>query len=905
MKKILLPVLATTAVSSLATADNNKPNIVFLLIDDLGWGELGPYGNTFNETPNINRMASEGVMFTNAYAASTVSSPTRACFYTGQYSPRHRIGDFLAENNDNYLEPDKHVTINRALKAAGYTTGMLGKWHLDTEFVNNYGGPYKHGYDWVFGTETSYIAGGDYFYPYDKISTITTGTAGEFLTDRLCNEAMTFIENNKNNPFFLSIQLYSVHMTVEAPAYLVTKYRNKYDAKYGAGASEYFETSSPRHAGLPDNPYLAGMIEKIDDNVGKIIQKFKDLGIDNNTIFILTSDNGGDIPVGNNGGLRECKTWLYEGGIRVPLIIRYPGKCDENIKTNVPVNTIDYYPTFLELANNATTSQLLDGVSITPLFKENGVLERDELYWWYPAGNREWNARKGCVLRKGDFKLLYRYALGPNRYELYDLKNDPFETTNIVNSNAAKFNELKAKLDAWMEEMELPKWQPGIEVPIFDFESELPEKWGTNGNPTNNQHNEDHVNFTIVENPDKSGINTSDKVGKFKRLKNGLWWAYAWFNFPDTYIAASNEKPQYLHVMVRKPLKSVVCVQLTGNNNASTNEILKTNKLENEWEDMVFEIIHPNFYKQIQFKADFVNASGRLTDDIDIYFDNIIVNDDPTPRGGSLDDDNKTYMITNFENGFFGTNGTNGNDGTNGPKADPDNFLIVNNPFKSDVNDSEKVGLFKRKKIGLWWSYAWFTFNNVIIENTPKYLHIMVNKPVISTICAQVKDRHAQPASNTGEILSNAQSKVNEWEDIVFEIRNTGDYCYFEFKPDFVQSPAPSVRLENDINIYFDDIVLNNDPTPRSFITSNRKQTSDFEKNIYVYPTITSGMIDVINPGADITHIRIYDRNGLLLLEKQQRQAQFRVDLSGYPSGLYFLNVTDKETSRSFKIVKV
>lgn len=164
MKKILLPLLATSAVLPVALADNDKPNIVFLLIDDLGWGELEPYGNTFNETPNINRMASEGVTFTNAYAACTVSSPTRACFYTGQYSPRHGIGDFLSENDDNYLEPDKHVTVNEALKNAGYATGMLGKWHLDTDFVVNNGGPYKHGYDWVFGTETSYIAGGDYFY---------------------------------------------------------------------------------------------------------------------------------------------------------------------------------------------------------------------------------------------------------------------------------------------------------------------------------------------------------------------------------------------------------------------------------------------------------------------------------------------------------------------------------------------------------------------------------------------------------------------------------------------------------------------------------------------------------------------------------------------------------------------
>ena len=900
MKKALLPLLATASISQLALAEVEKPNIVFLLIDDLGWGELEPYGNTFNETPNINQMASEGVTFTNAYASSAVSSPTRACYYTGQYSPRHGVCDFLPENTKQYLDPAKHVTINEALKNAGYYTGMIGKWHLDTDFTENKGGPDKHGYDWVFGTETSYIAGGDYFYPYDKISTITTGVQNEFLTDRLCNEAIGFIEEHKDEPFFLSVQLYSVHMTVEAPTNLVTKYKNKYDAKYGAGASDYFETSSPKHGGLPDNPYLAGMIEKIDDNVGKIIQKFKDFGIDDKTIFIVTSDNGGDIPVGNNGGLRQCKTWLYEGGIRVPLIIRYPGVCDKNITSDVPVNTIDFYPTFLELADNATTTQLLDGTSIAPLFKENGTLARDEMYWYYPAGNSEWNARKACVVRKGDFKLIYRFALAPDRYELYNLKNDPFETTNLANSNLAKFNELKGLLDNWMVEMNLPKWQAGAETSIFDFETEFPLTWGTNGNPTNNMHNEDHVNFTIADNPDKSGINESDKVGKFRKLQNGLWWAYAWFNFPDTYIAASNEKTQYLHVMVRKPLKSTVCVQLVGYNNASTDEIQKTNKKENEWEDMVFEITHPNFYNSVQFKADFVNTSGHLTEDLDIYFDDIIVNDDPTPRGGTLEEDNRSYKIADFESGFFGTWGTNANDGINGVKEDHETFLIVDNPLKNDVNNSEKVALFERRQGGLWWAYAWFTFDNILVEETPRYLHVMVNKPLVSTICAQMKDRHASPSSNTGEIKSNAQTKTNEWEDIVFTIDKTGNYSYFEFKPDFVNPSSAT----SDIDIYFDDIVLNNDPAPRGKITGTGNKNITFS-GIQVFPMATSGIINIVNETLQTIKISIYDLNGSIMKEELLSGTHKYLNIASFATGLYILNASNTEMNQNFKIVKI
>ena len=902
MKKYLLPLLATASTAQLIAGTNEKPNIVFLMLDDLGWGELPVYGNTFNEMPNVEIMAQEGVTFTNAYACGPVSSPTRASLHTGQYTPRHGICDFLSEFTPKYLKPDEHVTMNEALKAAGYYTGLIGKWHLDRDFDENKGGPLHHGFDWVFGSETKYIGPGDYFYPYDKISTITDAEQNEFLPDRLCREAMKFMENHKDEPFFLSIQLYSVHMMLEAPEHLAAKYKQKYDDKYGAGKSAHFDTSSPRHAGAPDNPYMAGTLEKVDDNVGLIMQKLKDLGIDDNTIFIFYSDNGGHDIAANNGGLRGSKTWLYEGGIRVPLIVRYPGKCAEGITCDVPVTTVDFYPTFLELAGNATTTQLLDGVSITPLFQEEGTLERDEIYWYYAAGNAEWNPQKGCVIRKGDYKLLYRFALAPDFYELYDLKNDPYEQHNLINTEKEKAAELIAKLDTWMEEMKLPKWQSGVEAEIFDFENGFWDKWGTNGNPTNNPTNEDHINFTIVDNPDKSGLNTSDKVGKFRKLQNGLWWAYAWFDLPETYIAASEAKPQYLHIMVLKPLKSTVCVQLVGHNNASTYEIQKANKQINEWEDLVFEIVHPNFYNSIQFKADFVNASGRLTEDLEIYFDNIIVNDDPTPRGGTLENDNRAYKVADFENGFFGTWGTNGNDGINGVKEDHQTFSIVDNPLKNEVNNSEKAALFQRKKNGLWWSYAWFAFDNITVENPPKYLHVMVNKPIISTICAQMKDRHNQPSSNTGEIKSENQTSVNEWQDIVFKIDKAGDYSYFEFKPDFVNS-NPSVRLEDDINIYFDDIVLNNDPAPRTCITNKNNQL--FSNKFVVYPTITSGIVNVQSQQMGFFRLKVYNLTGHLITEDIIEKSNHKIDISNFMPGLYFINLSNKEISRNFKIMKI
>lgn len=909
--KKILSLLSSGLMMSLSLPANEKPNIVFLMIDDLGWGEFASYGNTFNETPNITALGAEGMTFTNAYSAGPVSSPTRASFHTGQYTPRHGICDYLPENSAHYLDPAKHTTVNEALKNAGYHTGLIGKWHLDTDFAENKGGPLAHGYDWVFGTETKYIAGGDYFYPYDKISTITTGTNGEFLTDRLCREAENFITDNKDRPFFLSIQLFSVHMTLEAPQDLVDKYKLKYEQKHGPGTSAYFDTTSPRHAGSPDNPYMAAMLEKIDDNVGSIIQKIKDLGLDDNTIFILYSDNGGDQYVANNGGLREAKCWLYEGGIRVPLIIRYPGKCLAGAVCETPVNTIDFYPTFLELAGNAATTQQLDGESIVPLF-QNGTLERDELYWYYPAGNAGWNNRKATVIRKGDYKLLLRFGLSPNHYELYNLKNDPGETTNLIATETTKATELKTKLHTWMVEMNIPTWTEDAESVIFDFESDFSGNYGTKGNltpppaATNDLEDVNHAYMIKVPNPFPEGINTTATTGKFKRSKDGYWWAFAWFDFPTVYIPASEATPMYLHVMVRKPIKSKVCVQLKGLNNASTYEIQTVNKRVNEWEDLVFEINSPNFYSMMEFKADFENAynppyPGRLSDDIEIYFDEIIVNSDPTPRGGNLEEDETEVVLTNFESGFKGRWGTNGNG--SGLAEDHDAFKIVENPYKSEKNNSDKVGVFERKVTGNWWAYAWFEFDTITIESTPKYLHVMVNKPIVSTVCAQMKDRHASPSANTGEIKSDAQILTNEWQDLVFKINNTGDFCYFEFKPDFVNA-IPSSRLMQNINIYFDDIVINNIPDPREHISTSIFSTKDHQLRLNVFPSVTSDFVTVVHEEELEVKLEVFNITGQVVALERLARPRTNIDLSAWQNGTYLFRLTAHDKTKVMKIMK-
>ncbi len=439
---------------TISTAAQQRPNIIFIMADDLGSAELGCYGNTFNETPNLDRLAGEGARFTQAYSAAPICSPSRAGIMTGRYPARVRITDFLDNNADRYLDPARSYTINRALAAAGYHTGIVGKWHLDTKFDHPKGNPKQHGFDEVIGSETKYIADGDYFYPYDKISTFDKGEEGEYLTDRQCSEAADFILRNKKKRFFLYLTFYSVHTRLDAPEELVKKYKAKFDAKYGEGKSEIlYGPQNQRHeADHLDNPYLAAMIERIDAGVGTVMETLKKAGLDKNTLVIFFSDNGGVWHLGNNGVLRAGKSWLYEGGVRENLIARWPSGIRPNTTIDTRVMATDFYPTFLELAQARGHREYLpDGKSIVPLLKGEKMEEREPFFWHYPSETGRWVNRMCSAVRDGDYKLLYFYKA--NRTELYDLRNDPSEQHDIAGQLSEKRDALKKKLDQWLKEV--------------------------------------------------------------------------------------------------------------------------------------------------------------------------------------------------------------------------------------------------------------------------------------------------------------------------------------------------------------------------------------------------------------------------------------------------------------------
>ncbi|MHC4659584.1 MAG: sulfatase [Planctomycetota bacterium] len=362
-----------TAVYTRPNGKAKRPNIIFILADDLGWSELGCYGNRFNETPHLDRLAQSGMRFTQAYACAPVCSPYRAGLMTGQYPLRVGITDYLRRNDPDYLRPQQQYTIAEALRDAGYTTGLIGKWHLMGDYRKRKGDPKLHGFTEVICSETQYIGPGYYYPPYKHLPQVEPRTPDEYLVERINQEAVDFIERNKDKPFFLYKSHYAVHTRLVGKPQLVEKYLRK----TGAGKGQ----KAPRN-----NVHLAAQLESLDEGVGMIMEKLEQLGLAENTIIIFTSDNGGETHVTSNAPLREGKSTLYEGGIRMPLVVSWPKRIKPRSVCNTPTMNIDFYPTLAQIAKaEIDPTQKIHGVSIVPLLKDpNSALTRDALYWHYP-----------------------------------------------------------------------------------------------------------------------------------------------------------------------------------------------------------------------------------------------------------------------------------------------------------------------------------------------------------------------------------------------------------------------------------------------------------------------------------------------------------------------------------------
>ncbi len=460
----------------------HKPSFVFFLIDDLGWKDLGCYGSTFYETPNIDRLAAQGMRFTSAYAACPVCSPTRASIMTGKYPARLGITDWIGapQKPTSYREglPLEEVTIAEALKEAGYATGYVGKWHLSSRGADRatyY--PDRQGFDINVGGDHS-GSPPTYFHPYAKggrsLETMpASGREGEYLTDRLTEESLKFIEANRDRPFLLYLSHYAVHTPLESKMELAERYQAKakrFPKLQGPHAQPVYGPYKTRL--VQDHAVYAGMVQSVDESVGRVLDKLRALGLEQDTIVIFMSDNGGLSTVQREGPtcnlpLRVGKGWLYEGGIREPMIVKWPGVVKSGSECPEPVVSTDFYPTMLEMAGlPPKPKQHVDGVSLVPLLEGTGTPEREALYWHYPHHHGSGNRPSGAV-RAGDYKLIEWYEDG--KVELYNLKEDVGEKNDLAAKMPAKADELTRMLHAWRAEVgaKMPEGEPRDDFQVW------------------------------------------------------------------------------------------------------------------------------------------------------------------------------------------------------------------------------------------------------------------------------------------------------------------------------------------------------------------------------------------------------------------------------------------------------
>jgi arylsulfatase A-like enzyme len=464
------------SVSGLLGRERKRPNFVFFLIDDLGWKDLGCFGSPFYETPNIDRLAAQGMRFTNAYAACPVCSPTRASIMTGKYPARLRLtnyipgarsGKLLSAEYFHYMKLEE-VTLAEALQEAGYRTYFVGKWHLGNAPYY----PEKQGFDVnVAGDQSG--APPTYFYPYRRgrysLPSLEEGQPGEYLTDRLTDESLKLIERSKDEPFLLYLSHYAVHIPLEAKKAMLERYQAKVERlglqdkahfltnedwpRSGAGDEKWRATLKTRI--LQDHAVYAAMIESVDESVGRVMNKLQELGIADNTIVFFMSDNGGLATAEGqptcNLPLRGGKGWLYEGGIREPMLVKWPGVVKAGTVCDEPVISTDFYSTMLEMAGlPPKPAQHVDGASMVPLLKGTGRPQRQALYWHYPHYSNQ-GGKPGGVVRVGDFKLIEFYE--DNRVELYNLRSDLGEQHDLAAEMPEKAAELRRMLHEWRQEV--------------------------------------------------------------------------------------------------------------------------------------------------------------------------------------------------------------------------------------------------------------------------------------------------------------------------------------------------------------------------------------------------------------------------------------------------------------------
>ncbi len=509
-------IISGIITNDLPAAEARQPNVVFFLVDDLGWSDVGCYGSRFYETPNIDRLAVEGVRFTDAYAACHVCSPTRASILTGKYPATLNLTDWLRGRRNfpfqrllnaviNQHLPHEEVTLPEALKQHGYSTAIFGKWHLGREGSM----PTDHGFDLHIPDA---VANWRTFHGPFGLKKLDS-KEGDYLTDRLTDEAVKWLDGNRDNPFFLYMSHFAVHDPIQGRKDLVDKYSRKLSESAKSDSPDFILEGNPdspdnpskeelarmirtpefsKHKVLPrgtikvrqkqDNVQFAAMVESVDQSLGRIVTKLTELGIEDDTIIIFFSDNGGmaAMNVGNpkrivadedvdkaystsSLPLRGAKGWLYEGGIRVPLIIKWPGKGRVGSVCRTPVSSIDFFPTIMDMIGKGDeVSSDKEGVNIAPLVRGETIADR-AIYWHFPHYSNHGMHSPGGAIRLGKYKLLEYFENGT--VQLFDLENDMGEQKDLSEIESETAQMLKDRLHQWRKKVNAQMMKPN---PDFD-----------------------------------------------------------------------------------------------------------------------------------------------------------------------------------------------------------------------------------------------------------------------------------------------------------------------------------------------------------------------------------------------------------------------------------------------------
>ncbi|MEX0986111.1 MAG: sulfatase [Bacteroidales bacterium] len=501
-----------------STGIDQRPNVVFIMIDDMGWSDVGNYGSSLYETPNIDHLATQGVKFTQAYATCSVCSPTRASLISGKYPARVHLTDWLPGRKDFPFQKLKHPLINQhlpydittlpeILKENGYSTAIFGKWHLGEDSASTE----RQGFDLHLPGWNKGWPNRTYFSPYN-MEGLEGGPDGEYLTDRLTDEALKYMEAYRDKPFFIYLSHFAVHDPIMGRPDLVEKYDEKLAAQPVKEGPDFILEGNPDdpdprtreeldelikkeefkyHRILPertikikqkqDNSEFAAMVESVDESVGRVMARLEELGLEENTIVIFYSDNGG-MSAANFGNpknkvalnkdaydkrystsnlpLRGAKGWFYEGGIRVPLIIKMPGSGLKNEICEIPVTTVDFFPTILEMIGiqNDPEKLGLDGKSLVPVITGKGTVGERPIFWHFPHYSNHGQQSPLGAVRFGDYKLIEYYE--NFNVQLFNLKEDPSEQNDISEAEPVKVSELRDLLHQWRKDVDAQMLDP-------------------------------------------------------------------------------------------------------------------------------------------------------------------------------------------------------------------------------------------------------------------------------------------------------------------------------------------------------------------------------------------------------------------------------------------------------------